>query len=298
MAAERKKSASQGRKQTARKGSSSEKKSSGRSNHNESGGPDILTIVIVLVAVVLVIVLLSNYSKEKNGGKTPTDAPTGAPSATVAGTPKEDTPTKQPTKAPAATPSATEKPADTKATPLPTEKPVLSAEEAENIVKKQINPAEYTVELLDDHLMIDGAEYYSFCINDKNGHAMEPLLIVEKEEGMLFCYDFSGVVSPFSKFPLDKTETGSTGGDVISRDEAKNLLFGYSGEALGLAGELSGYELVFDDWTTVANGKECYGINLFEVADGGQRFCGTYYVALDGSAVYSRDDATGDFTER
>jgi hypothetical protein len=43
---------------------------------------------------------------------------------------------------------------------------------------------------------------------------------------------------------------------------------------------------------------ECYGINFFEEVNGKQRFRGTFYVALDGSAVYSKDDVTGEFIER
>lgn len=297
MAAEKKKGTSQKR--------SGNKKSSGGSSRKENGGPDILTIVVVLVAVVLVVILLINYNKRKNGGEKPTGVPTGTPSPVTAvpgeSTPAGNTPAGRPTQeppVPTAGPSATQAPTAGSATPTPTEKPVLSAEEAENIVRGRIDAAEYTVELLDDHLMIDGVEYYSFCVNDKNGSAMEPLLIVEKTEGTLLCYDFSGVVSQFSKFPLDKTETGSSGMDVISEEEAKALLLGYSGEALGLSKEVSAYEMEVDYWTTIAAGKECYGINLFETVDGKKRFSGTYYVALDGSAVYSKDDATQEFIER
>ncbi|MCH5273713.1 MAG: hypothetical protein J1E35_08565 [Lachnospiraceae bacterium] len=305
MAAEKKKGTSQGR-SSSKKSSSSGRRSSGGNNHNESGGPDILTVVIVLVAVVLVIVLLINYNKGKNGDKEPTNVPSGTPSAAATGTPGGntpggDTPTGQPTQeppVPTVGPTATQAPSGGNTTPTPTEKPGFSAKEAENIVRKQIDEAEYTIELLDDHLMIDGVEYYSFCVNDKNGEAMEPLLIVEKTEGTLLCYDFSGVVSQFSKFPLDKTETGSSGMDVISEEQAKTLLLGYSKEALGLAKEVSSYETEVDYWTTIAAGKECYGINLFETVDGKKRFCGTYYVALDGSAVYSKDDVTQDFIER
>lgn len=308
MAAERKKSTSQGRKQAAKKGSSSGRKSSGRNDRKDSNGTDILTIVVVVLAVVLVVFLLINYNKEKGNGENEngnlTAAPTGGPLATVTDLPGDITPTAQPAKQPTGTPPAGTTPAarptaEAKNTPKPTEPPVLlSVEEAENIVRNRIGNPEYTVELLDDHLMIDGEEYYSFCVNDENGKTMEPLLIVEKKEGQLFCYDFSGVVSRFSKFPLDKTETGSSGTDVISEEQAKKVLLGYSGKALGLAMEVSEYEMEVNSWKTVADGKECYDIDLFATTGGRRNFCGTFYVALDGSAVYSRNDETGEVTKR
>lgn len=304
MAAERKRNLPGG-KQTSKKSSSSGKKGSGKNSRREKGGLDILTIVVVVLAVILVVFLLVNYNKQKSKEQEPgslSGTPTGAPPATVTKAPDGNKPTGkpvvQPTGTPAGKPTATQKPEDKKPTPAPTEAPVISREEAERIVRNRIESPDYTIELLDDHLMIDGEEYYSFCINDENGTALEPLLIVEKKEGELLCYDFAGVVSPFSKFPLDKTETGSSGTDVISEEQAKKVLSGYSKEALGLAMEVSAYEMEVDSWKTVADGKECYGIDLIAVAEGKRSFCGTYYVALDGSAVYSRDDATGEFMKR
>ena len=117
----------------------------------------------------------------------------------------------------------------------------------------------------------------------------------------MFCYDITGtagVVSPFTKFPLDKTETGSSGIETITEEEAKAVLTGYSKEKLGLAKEVSSYEMEADAWTTTAEGKDCYGINLFEETEGKKRLRGTFYVALDGSAVYSREEITGEFIKR
>lgn len=264
-------------------------------------GPDLLTIVVVLVAIVLVVVLLVNYNKDKEGEEQPTATPgitiTETPGTPTVGASQEQDVTPQPTVAPMATPEATKTP---EIDVTPTEVPMLSVEEAKAILRKNIDLEEdtYSIELLDDHLMIDGEEYYNFCINDTNGNAMEPLLIVEKKEGTLLCYDYTGVVSQFSKFPLDKTEIGGAGTTVITMEEAKKVLVRYSKEALGLANEPSSYAMTVDDWTTMINGMECYGINLFETSDGKQRFRGVYYVTLDGSAVYSEDGVTGDFIER
>ena len=266
------------------------------SKNKGSQGPDLLTVVVVLIAVVLMIVLISKYKKEKEGIEA--GQPTGQAPVTEAVVP--DTPTPEATQDVIAPTKAPEDVKDTPTpeVPTPTEEPVLSREEAENIVRKIIQLETYSVELLDDHLMIDGAEYYSFCINDGNGAAMEPLLIVEKKEGKLWCYDLSGVVATIEKFPLDKTETGNEGEKTFTVEEAKQLLASYSAERLGLAKETASYEMTVDDWTTNANGVECYGINFFENVNGKQRFRGTFYVALDGSAVYGKDDVTGEFMER
>lgn len=272
-------------------------KNTKKSNQKKSQGPDLLTMVVVLIAVVLVLVLISKYKKEKDGATV--GQPTGAAPVTEAVVPDTPTPevtqdTVAPTKAPTAGPDEEVTPE----APTPTEEPVLSQEEAERIVRGIIQLDVYSVELLDDHLMIDGAEYYSFCINDASGVGLEPLLIVEKKEGTLLCYDLSGVVAPVEKFPLDKTETGTEGEKTLTAEEAKQLLAGYSGERLGLAKDAASYEMTVDDWTTMADGVTCYGINFFETVGEKQRFRGTFYVALDGSAVFSKDDVTGDFIKR
>ncbi len=272
-------------------------KNTKKSNQKKSQGPDLLTMVVVLIAVVLVVVLISKYKKEKDGATV--GQPTGTASVTEAVVPDTPTPevtqdTVAPTKAPTAGPDEEVTPE----APTPTEEPVLSQEEAERIVRGIIQLDAYSVELLDDHLMIDGAEYYSFCINDASGVGLEPLLIVEKKEGTLLCYDLSGVVAPVEKFPLDKTETGTEGEKTLTAEEAKQLLAGYSGERLGLAKDVASYDMTIDDWTTMADGVTCYGINFFETVGEKQRFRGTFYVALDGSAVFSKDDVTGDFIKR
>lgn len=291
MAAQNRKMSSGGTRGTAKKSNSAGKRNTGRNTHKESQGPDLLTIIVVLVAVVLVLVLVSKYRKEKEGGETVN--PTGT--ASVTGTVAPDTPT------PDGRPDTPVPPSDvTEApdAPTPTEVPFLSQTEAEAIVRDIIQLDTYSIELLDDHLMIDGSEYYSFCINDANGEGMAPLLIVEKLNGTLLCYDMSGVVANIEKFPLDKTETGNEGEKILTPEEAKEVLSGYSGERLGLAKETGSYDMTVDDWTTMADGTECYGINFFETVGEKQRFRGTFYVALDGSAVYSKDDVTGEFLKR
>ena len=147
-------------------------KSKKNSKNKASQGPDLLTIVVVLIAVVLVVVLISKYKEEKGGGEG--TQPTGTVTATIAPeeptqelTPEAPTPTAEVTPEPEATPEA----------PTPTEEPVLSQSEAESIVRKIVQLDTYSSELLDDHLMLDGAEYYSFCINDANGVGRHGLML-------------------------------------------------------------------------------------------------------------------------
>lgn len=297
MAAQNRKSASGRGRGTAQRSNSSGKRNSGRNHDRDAQGPDLLTIIVVLVAIVLVLFLVSKYNKEKEGGEVL--QPTGEVSATQ--TPDTATPEGTETQTPEPTKAVTKAPKpETTATPepTPTEEPVLTEKEAKTIVKKIIQLDKYSIELLDDHLMIEGAEYFAFCINDEKGEAMSPLLIVNRKDGTLLCYDMTGVVAPIEKFPLDNTETGNEGVKTLSEEEAKKVLTGYSGAALGLAKEPGAYDITVDDWTTNVGGIECYGFNMFETVNNKQRFRGIFYVAMDGSAVYSKDEVSGEFIKR
>ena len=300
MATTKKNTSSGRRNTTTKKGtsksSSSAKKTGGKNQKKESQGPDLITVLVVLAAVVLVLVLISKYKKENQGGGA--GNPTGTVSATGTSIPEVPTPdekpvTSTPSQGVTVTPEATATPV-----PTPTEEPELSQTEALRIVNEIIELENYTIELLDDHLMLEGIEYYAFCVNNENGESMEPLLIVNKKKGTLMCYDLIDGMAPIERFPLDKTEVGSEGKDLITVDEAMTVLSGCKAEWLGLAKEPSEYEMTADDWTTMADGVECYGINFFEEVNGKQRFRGTFYVALDGSTVYGKDDVTGEFIEK
>lgn len=293
-----KKNTASGRKNATKKTNSSGKKSGGKNESKEAQGPDLVTVIVVLIAVVLVLVLISKYKKENEGKDT--GNPTGAVTLTGTGIPEttteapevgDDTPS--PTKSVTKPPEATATPV-----PTPTEDPELSQTQALRIVNEIIELENYTIELLDDHLTLDGVEYYAFCVNNENGESMEPLLIVNKKKGSLMCYDLIDGMAPIEKFPLDNTETGSEGKHLLTAEDAIKVLSGYKGEWLGLAKDPSEYETEADDWTTMANGVECYGINFFEEVNGKQKFRGTFYVALDGSVVYGKDDITGEFVER
>lgn len=291
---------------TGKRSTSSGRKGKGNKKRKGSGGPDYVTIFFVLLAVVLVVILISKYlgdqkekEKENPAGTTEmtgTPAPedgVGGPEDSVGG-PDEITgepeatkpPVLKPTTAPTSTPE-----------PTPTEIPDLTLDAAKKIVAGIVELEEYGIELLDDHLMLDGCEYYSFCINGADGEAISPLLIVEKKSGEILCYDDTGA-SHVERFPLDKTEVGGSTETMLSEDEAKETLGNYSKDALGLEKAASAYNMLVDEWTTIVDGTECYGINLTEIVDGKERFRGTFYVAMDGSGIYSMDEVTGEFIKR
>ncbi len=304
MADGKRKSTSGGGRRTTKRSNSSGRKGNGRNKRKESGGPDFVTIFFVLLAVVLVVILISKYMSEQKGKdkETPTgtteltgtpgpEDSVGAPDDSVGG-PDEITGDPEVTKPPVMKPTTAPTPE-----PTPTEVPDLTLAEAKKIVANIVELDVYSIELLDDHLMLDGSEYFSFCINDANGEGIPPLLIVEKKTGEILCYDDTGA-SHVERFPLDKTESGGSTETTLSADKAKEILGKYSKEALGLEKAAADYNMSVDEWTTIVGGIECYGINLTELVDGKERFRGTFYVAMDGSAIYSMDEATGEFIKR
>lgn len=304
MAGGKRKSTSGRGRGTGKRSTSSGRKGSRSNKREESGGIDFTTVVVLLIAVVLVVVLVSKYTKDQKDKNKETPAGvteltgTPAPEDSVGGPedreegPEDITGDPEATKPPMTKPTAAPTPE-----PTPTEVPDLTLAEAKKRVADIVELDAYSIELLDDHMMLDGYEYFSFCINDANGESIPPLLIVEKKTGEIFCYDDTGA-SYVERFPLDKTEAGGSTETTLSVEKAKEMLGKYSGEALGLDKPASSYNMSADEWTTIVEGIECYGINLTETAGGKERFRGTFYVAMDGSAVYSMDDATGEFIKR
>lgn len=288
--AETKKKSSSGRKNTSKKKSSSSRSRS--TNKKTNNSPDMLTIVVVVIAIVMIGLLIYNYNKEKKGGADAT--PTPAASVTPIPT-KETEPTKtaEPTKAPTKTPEPTET-----AEPTPTEEVILPKDDAKRIILAQIDASSYMVELLNDNLQIEDEIYYLFDICDLQGKMYEPLVIVNRKNGNYYYYDpNTGIVSEFDKFPLDETETAGTGGQSITKEEAIAKLASISSERLGLAKEVSQYRLETDEWPTIVNAKECYGINVFEEVNGKTRLRGYYFVTYDGTKIYKRDAETEEFIE-
>ncbi len=157
-----------------------------------------------------------------------------------------------------------------------------------------INPNEYTVETVGEY-SFDGVEYYHYEISDSSANPIADVL-VDREEGGLYYLNADGVIGAFTQFPPDGTQTVLPDG-TISREEALALLSACTPDSLGLTDELSAYTVQFDSWTTIVEGKECYGINVYEETETGSWLAGVYYAALDGSILYRLGGEDGTFIE-
>lgn len=171
-------------------------------------------------------------------------------------------------------------------------KELMTEDETFAALIEWINPNVYTVAAAGEY-SYDGVEYYRYEISD-NGEDVGADVLVDREEGRLYYLNVDGVISEFTRFPPDETETAGSA-DAISREDALALLSACPFDSLGLTEELSAYTIQFDDWTTIVEGKECYGINVYEESESGSRLAGMYYAALDGSALYRLGGEDGTF---
>ncbi len=292
------------------------KKSTASKKKKKKGASDD-TMKFLLVLVIAGIAIAMLVFMQKNGGDpdttpTPTVAENNTPSVTEgANTPEptrapELTNTPKPTQAEA---TNTPKPTATNApTATPTEEPevtpavdVLSAEDAQKLVKASVKSS-YTVQLINDHLLVGASEYYQFCVLDESKQLLYPFLVVEKLEGSLHCYDsMTDTISVFTTFPLE------SGGEAqatpvpeeqqsISADEAYEVLCTYSKESLSLAKDVVQYDAEYGSELTLINRNNCYRINLFEISDNGRVINrGEFYVSVDGTKCYYIDSETNEF---
>ena len=295
------------KKSTSTKTSSKKKK---KKNSSDDTMKFLLVLVIAGIAIAMLVFMQKNGENGENPDKPPT--PTVAENATPSLTQGAETPVPTKAQESAGTPKPTEAVATNtpKATqtPEPTEEPeptpdedVLSAEDAQKLVKASVKSS-YTVQLINDHLWVGDAEYYQFCVLDENSQMLYPFLVVEQLEGGLYCYDaLEGTISVFTTFPLEG------GGEVqvtpepeeqktISADEAYRILCTYAKESLKLSKEASQYDAEYGSELTLINRNNCYRINLFEVADNGRvKNCGEFYISVDGTKCYYIDSETNEF---
>lgn len=258
-------------------------------------------MLVLVVALFAILAILYGQSVRQTDG--PAVTPTGTATSTgvtvqpeATGTPGATQPTGTVTPQPTAAPTATAIPTLTP-TGIPTVTPVpaMTAEEATEQVKKVVDTKKYRIELLNDHLDIDGATYFQFCISE-NGATLEPFLLVNKKDGIIHCYSTSGEVSDFVKFPLDAVSRPDAGEDEdLSVEEAYGVLCGYSKERLGLAKPVAEYDAEYDNELTLVKGVNCYRINLTEVSGGKVRNRGEFYISVDGTACYTIDNDLNDF---
>ena len=289
-----------------KKNTSSRNSRSGRgSRRSREDGPDFLTIAIIAVGLIFCIILLVNWKREQDLQKK--SDPTPLPAPTAATQPKDEkknpskdiqvTPATEPTKP--LTAELTPTPVPIEATPFPTEEIKLSASQATEIVNAHIDTTLFFAELVDDDLQLEGAGYYFFVVNNGEGTIVEPLLVVNRKSGEMFCYNPEGgeLLTPFVKFPLDPITDGQDERKEITAAEAEQILMRLTSVQLGLDKELSAYTLETDEWPTTAKGCVCYGINILEEDNGKQRYRGTFYVPYDGNRIFGRNQETDDFYE-
>jgi hypothetical protein len=234
---------------------------------------------ILFICIITACLALAGCGKKKEGDNTGEETITPSP-----------TPTSTPTPTPTVTPNIT---------PTPEEPAYISEADAIKNIQKIIGERGYTIELLEDNLMVEGKEYYKFQISDSLA-AIEPDVIVDKVGGEIFCYYQDGTVSTFEEHPLftQTTKDPEETSHEFTKEDALAKLSEVPGKILNLPAELSEYTIIYDDWTTMVNGVECYGINAFaEVKDNKRVNMGVYYVAVDGSAMFQFDSLSDDFVE-
>lgn len=259
----------------------------------------------VWIASGLTLLLLGGFlGCRKDTSKTSGD-PTGLPEGTVTPTAgaddltpemeptKEAEPTGEVTKTPegqvTVTPEGTLTPVPT-ATPVPEDqKPRITQEQALQTVQMAVSDKKYVIEAGAEPMFAEGKEYFVFSVLEK-GSYLEPVLLVDKEDGSLHYYDKGGTISAFTKFPLDNVETVTGGDGQLTEQEALEKLSGFNADTLKLSKSFEKYDTEIDSWTTIVNGEECYGINVFDPEQEGRPLAGIYYVALDGTAVYTVDE--------
>lgn len=177
--------------------------------------------------------------------------------------------------------------------PTPTPVVLLSSKEAQVKLEEVVDVSKYTYVLSDDHFNLEGNIYYVFIIYE-NGNEMQPAILVDAKDGKLAYYDMDGNMTEFTKFPVDNTETISSGEYEITPESALQILKKMTKEKLSLVNNISHYEIIMDAWTTVVYGDVCYCFNLYEGREEG-KLAGRFYVSTTGTGVYKLDEENGDF---
>lgn len=98
--------------------------------------------------------------------------------------------------------------------PTPTPKPSASVIEGEEVdvstaqllIGERIDTTKYSLTLLTDQMEIDSQEYIAF-IASTGTTPLEPILLVNKKNGKLFCMSSEGKCIAFGNFPSNPTDT-------------------------------------------------------------------------------------------
>ena len=302
------------------KSGSSAKNSKKKKNSSDDTMKFLLVLVIAGIAIALIFLSQKDKPEELTGTPTPTvaagvteipDASATEPTATPATQPQQPENTPEPTSSPEPTatqaveptaePTATSTPTPTN-TPTPTPTPALSAAEAEKVVKDKVDTSVYSVQLVNENLIVGNNRYYQFGAI-KNQEFVSPFLVVSKADGSLHFYDSTeGTVYDFTKFPVNApatptpTEAPEPAGKLTAK-EAYAVLCTYSKEALRIAKDVKEYDADYDEELTLIDGVDCYRINLSEFSNGKVRNRGEFYVSVDGTKCYYIDSDTNEFIQ-
>ncbi len=296
--------------------SSSSKKGSSRKKKNSSDDTMKFLLVLIIAGIAIALIFFSQSDEEGKTGNmvtgTPTPTvmeeatnspkPTNTPKPTEAVVPtpgQQAEPTEEPE--PTVTPEATEAPVPTN-TPTPAPTPAVSAEEAREKVKEQVDTSVYDLQMVNDNLKVGNGSYYQFgAISGQE--FVYPFLVVNKLDGTLHFYDSTeDTVFDFTKFPLQAeattapTPTKAPAGNLTA-EEAYGVLCTYSKDALHIAKEVKEYDAEYGNELTFINGVDCYRFNLSEYSNGKVRNRGEFYVSVDGKKCYYIDSNTNEFVE-
>jgi len=272
--------------------SSSAKGSRKKKNSSDDTMKFLLVLVIAGIAIALIFF---SQKKEDETEKLGNTTPTPAVEAELTGTVE---PTAAPTEEPGQLEAPTATPVPT-STPIPT--PVLSAEEAEEVVAQKVDATEYNIQLVNPTLIVGNGVYYQFGAI-KNSEFVSPFLAVSQADGSLHFYDSTeGTIYDFTKFPLTTATPTPTPEpevlDTLTAKQAYEVLCTYSKDALHIAKEVKEYEAEYGDELTLIAGVDCYRINLSEFSNGKVRNRGEFYVSVDGKKCFYIDSDTNEFVE-
>jgi len=271
--------------------------SSARGSRKKNSSDDTMKFLLVLVVAAIAIALI--FFSQKNGeetGKTVTGTPVPTTEAELSG---GSEPTAIPTEEPSEPEAPTATPVPT-STPIPT--PVLSAEEAKEVVGQKVDAKEYNIQLVNPTLIVGNGVYYQFGAI-KNSEFVSPFLAVNQADGSLHFYDSTeGTIYDFTKFPIkaEATPTPTPEPEVsasLTAKQAYEVLLTYSKEALHIAKEVKEYDAEYGEELTLIYGVDCYRINLSEFSNGKVRNRGEFYISVDGKKCFYIDSDTNEFIE-
>lgn len=248
-------------------------------------------IYLILIYVTLALSIIACKKKDNNDNNQE-DLPNVEPSQTI-------TSTQAPTQTPSPTPTVTDPEAGEEL------EDSISKEEAEKLILNQLEDQGYFIQFINDITIEE--DYYVYSISS-SGEAIEPNILVNKRTGELAILKEDKTIASIAEHPLliekednsgDKNDAKGEDGneDVFTKEDALNQLLQVPHDKLNLPVGLEEYTIVYDDWTTVIQGKECYGINAFVKTEDRMINMGVFFVATDGSSMYQFDVEADDFVE-